>query len=371
MNTQVEIGSPKEGRSVLDDSTTVDSSQYPRRAILITGHAGTIGPAVVEKFLKQGFCVIGCDMEVPEPSQVAEHKLKDLMGTYGRFCDVRELPAQHIGLEELKMCGVSSSWFDDIRYILHMGCPASPKNYQAHPNFTIESNVEGTKNLLEVARMLDARFVFTSTSEVYGTLEKDTFSEEDSGKINPYGTRSCYDVSKMLGETLCREALNKNVNAGVVRLFNTYSEYGRPDDGRVVNAFVYNLLMGKPVQIYGTGKQTRSFQYVSDLADGLFRYVTADSLFEPVNLGNPNEYCSITHLARTIYQMVHGKPWSHLMRQYSLDNVENHCLMDKDDPPVRRPDISKAKDLLGWEPKVTLEDGLQRIIKAYKHNYMN
>jgi len=335
--------------------------------ILITGHAGTVGPPIVGLFMSRGFRVIGVDCHVPDPSKVALSDLAALECAAPEDFVQIKMSAQELDLETLIMCLPKAAWLDDMRYILHMGSPASPVHYMANPEFTFESNVNGTRRMIELAKLFNSRMVFTSTSEVYGTLEKDEFNELDVGRVNSYGNRSCYDVSKMGGEAICRTANEEGVDTGIVRIFNTYSEYGSPHDGRVINSFVYNLMHRMGIEIFGTGNQTRSFMHADDLADGIFRYVTSE-INEPVNLGNPNTKMDINLLASEIFDLLYPEAIHDHMGHQLCDYTE-HVNMDKDDPTMRKPDISRAKEWLNWEPKIGLHEGLMRIIEAYREHY--
>ena len=339
------------------------------KIVIISGFAGTVGIPVTLKFMEEGYNIIGIDSFVNRVSRTncfGEFDDEKHSDRFNRIFNI-ELDVQRINIEDILYSLNAYNMhrdggfgrIEDIDCIIHLASPASPLAYKAMPIYTIESNVEGTKRLLEIAHICRSRkFVFASTSEIYGKLDKEWFKEEDAGLVTAYGPRSQYDCSKMCGEALVK-SYQHNMNAGIVRIFNTYSEWGGKDDGRVVNNFISRMLENKDIEIFGSGNQTRAFQYASDLADGIFKYAQSD-VIEPVNLGNPHEYCSVNELKYTIMQL--------LKDEYGI-SVTSHTIykeqMDKDDPRIRRPDITKAKELLGWEPKVTLKEGLKKVIERY------
>jgi len=336
----------------------------PKRAVLITGHLGTVGPLLVEKFLSEGFFVLGVDAHILPYNTITDRYISVLEQRYKNYLSLTKA-AQDLTFEDI-YCMMSTLGCDKIQYIIHAASPASPIYYKRIPQFCFDSNVTATQNLLELSWYLKSRFVFCSTSEVYGSLDKAYFKESDKGLVNSYGERSCYDVSKMAGETLCRIAeRDSGQNTGVVRIFNTYSEFGHPADGRVINSFVDCALHNRPMIIFGSGNQTRSFMYASDLVEGIYRYTISDNIFSPVNLGNPNEYYSIKQLAQIICKLISIDDTDTIYEE-SLANIQYTDLPDLDDPPVRRPDISLAKELLQWEPKVNIVDGLSKVIRMYK-----
>jgi len=236
---------------------------------------------------------------------------------------------------------------------LHLASLASPKDYLEHPIETLESGSMGTRNMLELARKNDARFLLTSTSECYGDPLVHPQVETYWGNVNPVGTRSCYDESKRYAEALTMAYHRVHgLRTNIARIFNTYGPRMQLLDGRVVPAIMDQALRSEPLTIYGDGSQTRSFCYVSDLVDGLYRLMFSDERY-PVNLGNPQEL-TIMEFAERIRTLVGN----------GLNIV--HKPLPEDDPKRRQPDISKAKRVLGWEPKVSLEDGLRETVEYFR-----
>ena len=240
----------------------------------------------------------------------------------------------------------------EVDQIYHLACPASPVHYQYNPVKTIKTNVLGTLNMLGLAKRVNARFLLTSTSEVYGDPEVHPQTEEYRGNVNPIGIRSCYDEGKRVAETLAFDYHRQNnVDIRVARIFNTYGPRMLENDGRVVSNFVVQALQGNPLTLYGSGSQTRSFCYVSDLVDGLMRLMNGDYI-GPVNLGNPDEY-TILELAQAVQSMVN--PDAELI----------YKPLPQDDPQRRKPDITKAKTFLNWSPTVPLQEGLKLTISDF------
>jgi len=237
--------------------------------------------------------------------------------------------------------------------VLHLASLASPKDYLEHPIETLDVGSAGTRNMLELARQKQARFLLTSTSECYGDPLVHPQVETYWGNVNPVGIRSCYDESKRYAEALTI-AYNRvyKLRTNIARIFNTYGPRMQLDDGRVVPAFIDQALQGKPMSVFGDGSQTRSFCYVKDLVDGLYRLASSEERF-PVNLGNPQEM--------TILEFA-----QHIQRLTGAGTQLEFKPLPEDDPKQRQPDISKAKLLLGWEPKVALEDGLRETIEYFK-----
>ena len=239
--------------------------------------------------------------------------------------------------------------------IYNLACPASPAHYQADPVRTVRTSVLGALNLLELARRTRARLVQASTSEVYGSPHLHPQNESYWGHVNPVGVRACYDEGKRCAETLCSDYRRQyGVVVKLARIFNTYGPRMQPDDGRVVSNFIVQALEERPLTVYGEGAQTRSFCYVSDLVDGLARLAgTPDSFAGPVNLGNPNE-CTVRELAFLVLQMTGSK--SRIVYER----------LPHDDPARRCPDITTAKRVLHWAPRVPLRQGLQRTIASFR-----
>lgn len=237
--------------------------------------------------------------------------------------------------------------------VVNMASPASPKDYLEHPIETLDVGSIGTRNLLEIARRNNARFLITSTSECYGDPHEHPQKETYWGNVNPVGPRSCYDESKRFAEALTMAYHRKHgVRTNIARIFNTYGPRMKLNDGRVVPAFMDQALRRVPMTVFGDGKQTRSFCYVSDLVDGLYRLMQSEERF-PVNLGNPLEL-TIAEFAERIRRLT------------GCDSKITYEPLPEDDPKQRRPDISKAKRVLGWEPQVGLEEGLKQTVEYFR-----
>ena len=303
---------------------------------LVSGAAGFIGSHLCDRLLAEGHSVVGLDNLITGARRNLEH-LANRPGFHFIEYDVTrpiELPAH----------------FDRV---WHLASLASPKEYLAHPIETLESGSAGTRNMLEIARRDRARFLVTSTSECYGDPLEHPQVETYWGNVNPVGLRSCYDESKRYAEALTM-AYHRyyGVRTNIARIFNTYGPRMALKDGRVVPAFLDQALQGQPLTIFGDGTQTRSFCYVSDMIEGLVRLASSEERL-PVNLGNPVEL-TILQFAERIRALMDSK----------LPIVFE--ALPEDDPQKRRPDITKAKRVLGWEPKVALEDGLRETVAYFK-----
>jgi UDP-glucuronate decarboxylase len=302
--------------------------------ILVTGGAGFIGSHLIDRLMHAGNDVICVD------NFFTGHK-RNIQHWFGNpnFEFIRHDITEPIKLE--------------VDQIYHLACPASPVHYQYNPVKTIKTNVMGTLYMLGLAKRIKARFLLASTSEVYGDPEVHPQSEEYRGNVNPIGIRSCYDEGKRVAETLAFDYHRQNgVDIRVARIFNTYGPRMLENDGRVVSNFVGQALKGVPLTVYGDGSQTRSFCYVSDLVEGLMRLMNGDYI-GPVNLGNPDEY-TILELAETIQSMVNP------------DAQVKFEPLPQDDPKRRKPDISKARKYLDWEPTIALKTGLQKTIDDFQ-----
>ena len=244
----------------------------------------------------------------------------------------------------------------EVDLIYHLACPASPPHYQYNPIKTMKTSVVGTTNMLGLASRVKARILLTSTSEVYGDPKEHPQKETYWGNVNPIGPRACYDEGKRAAETLMYAYKEQNgVEVRVARIFNTFGPRMHPNDGRVVSNFIIQALQGKKITIYGTGEQTRSFQFVSDLVAGLQALMDGD-YSQPVNIGNPQEF-SIKEFAELILELV--------KETHETKSTIEYLPKTKDDPSKRQPDISLAKEKLGWEPKVDVRDGLRETIKYF------
>jgi len=238
-----------------------------------------------------------------------------------------------------------------------LACPASPPRYQKNPIKTLKTSAMGTLNMLGLAKRNKARLLFTSTSEVYGDPEEHPQRESYWGHVNPIGPRACYDEGKRVAETMCYSYMQEeNVEVRVARVFNTYGPRMDPEDGRVVSNFIMKALQGEPLTVYGSGDQTRSFQYVADLVEGLIRLMNSD-YSQPVNLGNPQEY-TISDFALYIKNITG-----------SASPVQ-HIQASQDDPQRRKPDISVAQRELGWSPQVKVDEGLRLAIQYFREELL-
>ena len=303
---------------------------------LISGAAGFIGSHLCDRLLAGGHTVVGLDNLITG----SRHNLAHLQGRP----DFRLID-----------CDVTREIAADGRFdhVWHLASLASPKEYLAHPIETLESGSTATRNMLEIARRDEARFLLTSTSECYGDPLEHPQAETYWGHVNPVGPRSCYDESKRYAEAFTMAYYRTfGVRTNIARIFNTYGPRMALNDGRVVPAFLDQALRGEPLTIYGDGNQTRSFCYVTDLVDGLVKLSASEERL-PVNLGNPVEL-TILEFAERIRRLVN----SNLAFKFEP--------LPQDDPRKRRPDISKAKRVLGWEPNVSLEDGLRETVAYFK-----
>lgn len=302
--------------------------------ILVTGGAGFIGSHLIDRLMEAGHEVICLD------NFFTGHK-SNILKWLGNpnFELIRHDITEPIRLE--------------VDQIYHLACPASPVHYQYNPVKTIKTNVLGTLNMLGLAKRVKARFLLASTSEVYGDPEVHPQTEDYRGNVNCIGVRSCYDEGKRVAETLCFDYNRQNgVDIRVVRIFNTYGPRMLENDGRVVSNFIVQALKGRPLTVYGDGSQTRSFCYVSDLVEGMIRLMNSEYI-GPVNLGNPGEY-TILELAEKIQKMVNPK----------AEIIFKP--LPQDDPRQRQPDITRARNWLGWEPKVHLDEGLKYTIEDFR-----
>ena len=302
--------------------------------ILVTGGAGFIGSHLIDRLMAEGHEVVCLD------NFYTGHKRNLLQWFDNPYFEL----IRHDITEPIRL---------EVDQIYHLACPASPVHYQFNPVKTIKTNVIGTLNMLGLAKRVNARFLLASTSEVYGDPEVHPQSEEYRGSVNPIGIRSCYDEGKRVAETLAFDYHRQNdVDIRVARIFNTYGPRMLENDGRVVSNLIVQALRNKPLTVYGDGSQTRSFCYVSDLVEGLMRLMNGDFI-GPVNLGNSDEY-TILQLAQTIQTMVNPSA-----------DVKFEPL-PQDDPRRRKPDITRAKTHLDWQPTIPLNDGLERTIADFQ-----
>lgn len=305
--------------------------------ILVTGGAGFIGSNLCNRLIDEGHDVICLDNFFTGSKDNVRH----LLG-HDHF--------------ELVRHDVIDPYTAEVDQIYNLACPASPIHYQYNPIKTIKTSVMGAVNMLGLAKYTNAKILQASTSEVYGDPFVHPQVESYWGNVNPIGIRSCYDEGKRCAETLFMDYHRQNdVRIKIIRIFNTYGPNMHPNDGRVVSNFIMQALRGEDITIYGTGEQTRSFQYVDDLIEAMTRMMnTGDDFIGPVNLGNPGEF-TMLELANKVIELTESK-----------SNIVFRPLPG-DDPKQRRPDISLAKEKLnGWEPKIQLEEGLLKTIEYFK-----
>uniref|UniRef100_A0A7S1V7E1 UDP-glucuronate decarboxylase n=1 Tax=Grammatophora oceanica TaxID=210454 RepID=A0A7S1V7E1_9STRA len=328
------------GRQSLPTSTTpkvMFTNKLPdstRMKILVTGGAGFVGSHLVDKLMMEGHEVIVVDNFFTGQKKNIAHWLQ-----HPNFSVIVHDVTEPIQLE--------------VDQIYHLACPASPPHYQYNPVKTIKTSTMGTLNMLGLAKRVRARMLLTSTSEIYGDPQEHPQKESYWGNVNTIGPRSCYDEGKRVAETMMYSYRNQNkVDVRVARIFNTFGPRMHPNDGRVVSNFIIQALQNKNLTIYGEGKQTRSFQYVSDLVDGLHKLMNGNYDL-PVNLGNPDEY-SVGNFAEQIKEMTKSSS--------KIVKLEK----SQDDPSQRKPDITTAKREINWQPQVTVKDGLIKTIAYFQ-----
>jgi UDP-glucuronate decarboxylase len=303
--------------------------------VLVTGGAGFIGSHLCERLLARGAHVICLDNFFTGRRENVEHLL-----------DFQEF--------EMVRHDVTEPIFMDVDQIYNLACPASPIHYQYNPVKTVKSNVMGAINMLVLAKRVGARVLQASTSEVYGDPTVHPQPESYWGNVNPIGPRSCYDEGKRVAETLFMDYHREDgADIRIARIFNTYGPRMAEGDGRVVSNFIVQALRGQELTIFGEGQQTRSFCYVDDLVEGLLRLMDAQGRHEPVNLGNPVEF-TIRELADEVARVVGGE-----LRF-------THRPLPQDDPTQRQPDITRAREWLGWEPRVQLAEGLVSTVAYFR-----
>lgn len=310
------------------------------KRILITGGAGFIGSHLCKKLIEHGYEVLCLDNFFT-----------------GRKSNIIEI-MNHNNFELLRH-DVCQKFYFEVDEIYNLACPASPVHYQYNPIKTTKTSFLGTLNALGLAKRVDAKILHASTSEIYGDPTVHPQKETYWGNVNPIGIRSCYDEGKRVAETLCFDYHRiHNVEAKVIRIFNTYGPNMDPKDGRVVSNFIVQALTGKPITIYGDGKQTRSFQYVDDLINGMTTMMNTPNFNGPVNIGNPIEFTMI-ELAGLIREITNSK------------SEITFRELPSDDPTQRKPDISLAMEKLnGWKPEINLGEGLKKTI-AYFETTLN
>ncbi len=306
-----------------------------KKKILVTGGAGFIGSHLCKKLLEQNNEVLCLD-------------------NYFTGSKMNVLPMLDNPMFELIRHDIVNPYIAEVDEIYNLACPASPIHYQHNPIQTVKISVMGAINMLETAKSTGAKVLQASTSEVYGDPKIHPQVESYWGNVNPIGERSCYDEGKRCAETLFMDYHRQsNLKIKIIRIFNTYGPNMHPNDGRVVSNFIVQCLQNEDITIYGDGNQSRSFQYVDDLIEGMVKMMaTPDTFIGPVNIGNPNEF-TILELAQTVIKLTNSK--SKLIFKS----------LPKDDPQQRRPDISLAKEKLDWSPKIELEEGLKKTIDYF------
>jgi dTDP-glucose 4,6-dehydratase len=305
--------------------------------VLITGGAGFVGSHLCRNLLSGKNTVICVDNLITG----SKDNIKDFL-RYPKFKFIK-----HDISKSLKISGV-------LDWVLHFASPASPKDYLQHPIKTIKVGTLGTHNCLGIARAKKAKFFLASTSEVYGDPAMSPQKEEYWGNVNPVGPRSCYDEAKRAAEAITFAYHRQHgIDIRIIRIFNTYGPLMRLDDGRVVSNFIYQALKNKDITVYGKGQQTRSFCYVADLIDGILKFMAVDYP-GPLNLGAPFEF-TVLELAKMVIKLTRS------------NSKIKFCPLPQDDPRQRRPDITKAKKLLGWKPKISLEAGLKKTIPYFRN----
>lgn len=317
------------------------------QTILVAGGAGFIGSSLCKSLLKDGYKVLSIDNLIT--------------GVKGNIEELLQNPNFKFLQEDIaKLIQTLESKIHKLDYIFHLASPASPnkkskKSYINYPIETLLANSVGTHNLLELALKKNAKFLYASSSEVYGNPLVSPQTEYYFGNVNPNGIRSVYDEAKRFGEAMTMAYFRKHrVNIRIIRIFNTFGPFMQKDDGRVVSNFINQAINNEPLTVYGKGDQTRSFCYVDDMIDGLKKAMfSEDSNGEVFNLGNPDER-SILSLAELIKKMTNSS--SHIVYEE----------LSEDDPKTRNPDISKAKKILGWEPKINIEEGLEETVKYFR-----
>ena len=316
-------------------SAAMSTSNSKTMRILITGGAGFLGSHLCDRLLSEGHEILCLDNFFTGRKQNISHLLQN--------------PSF-----ELIRHDVTEPFRVEVDQIYNLACPASPPHYQYNPIKTTKTSVMGAINSLGLAKRVKAKVFLASTSEVYGDPTVHPQSESYWGNVNPIGRRSCYDEGKRCAETLFFDYHRQNgVDIRVVRIFNTYGPRMLADDGRVVSNFIVQALKGENLTVYGDGSQTRSFCYVDDLIEGFVRLMNQEKTVGPVNIGNPGEF-TMLELAELVLKKVGG------------NSKVTNLPLPADDPKQRRPDITLAKEVLGWEPRVPLEEGLDRTIEYFR-----
>lgn len=310
----------------------------PKKVVVVTGGAGFIGSHLCDRLIQKGFKVVCLDNFITGKLENITHLLKDK-----NFRLIKCNVAEYIDIK------------GGVDYVLHFASPASPVDYLKFPIQTLKVGSLGTHNTLGLAKVKKAKYMLASTSEIYGDPLLHPQPEDYWGNVNPVGLRGCYDEAKRFAEaiTMAYHRVHK-IDTKIVRIFNTYGERMRINDGRVIPNFIYQALNNRPITVYGNGKQTRSFCYISDLVEGIYKLMLTP-IYEPINLGNLHEF-TILALAKLIIRLT------------STKSKVIFKALPCDDPCQRQPDIARAKKILGWQPKIDLEEGLKRTINWFRQN---
>lgn len=325
---------------------------------IVTGGAGFLGSHICDRLLAMDLDVYSVDNYITGNKKNLDSRVKQINA------DVTS--AYHVSLGDMLVGR-------DVKFVFNFACPASPPKYQRFPIHTMLTSVLGTKHGLELASIFSAKFIQASTSEIYGDPEVHPQVESYRGCVNSFGPRACYDEGKRAAEALCYDfGKEDDVDVRIVRIFNTYGPRMDPNDGRVVTNFINQALRGEKITLYGDGLQTRSFCYVDDLIDGILKLAliaTNGTLMSPINIGNPSEF-TMKQLAQHVIHNVR------LMGGLDVDQVDLEGLIEYrdlpvDDPTKRRPDITRAKSVLMWEPKINLMSGLSKTIEYFKMEMEN
>ena len=305
------------------------------KRILITGGAGFLGSHLCERLLEEGHDVLCVDNFFSGSKENVRHLLANPYFELIRHDIIQPL-------------------FVEVDEIYHLACPASPIHYQYNAIKTVKTNVLGTINMLGLAKRVKAKILLASSSEIYGDPQVHPQKEEYWGYVNPIGLRSCYDEGKRVAETLMMDYHRQNkVETRIARIFNTYGPRMAVNDGRVISNFIVQALQNQPLTVYGEGKQTRAFCYVSDIIEGLIRLMNTEDYHQPINLGNPEEI-TILNLAQKIIELT------------GSSSKISYRPLPADDPLQRCPDITKAREILNWKPEVGIEEGLKKTIQYFR-----
>jgi dTDP-glucose 4,6-dehydratase len=337
---------------------TVSQKENAVPRTLVIGGAGFLGSHFCDRLIGAGHEVLCLDSLLTGKLENIRHLLAHPRFTFVRHDVTKPIDLSGLTSGQSDKPGLSRDGTANVDYVVHMASPASPKDYARHPIHTLKIGALGTYHALGLARACKSVFLLTSTSEVYGDPQVNPQPETYWGHVNPIGPRSVYDEAKRYAESIAMAYHREHgVEVRIARIFNTYGKRMRLDDGRAIPTFVVQSLQGKPLTIYGDGSQTRSFCYVGDLIEGLYRLLRSQEV-GPVNLGNPEEI-PLLELARTIIEMTASK--SRLVFEP----------LPADDPVRRRPDISRAKHILKWNPKVGLCEGIKRVLPYFRDQLMD